>query len=158
DPVSILREAWAGLNADRGAGLKRLCRLVNQRLRDETGLVRIVAVEPLVRLLLGDETPWQAGDHVRDLLRDWLRALVRADTAAGYPLRVRLHGRLIAACAAADRRSEEERAAAAAGRAARSPEEIEEERRSIALRSRLRSGIGYPRSRRPKRPKVPREI
>jgi len=158
DPVSILREAWAGLNADRGAGLKRLGRLVDQRLRDETGLVRIVAVEPLVRLLLGDETPWQAGDHVRDLLRDWLRALVRADTAAGYPLRVSLHDKLIAACAAVDRRSEEERAAAAAARTARSPEEIEEERRSIALRSRLRSGIGYPRSRRPRRPEVPREI
>ncbi|WP_131770525.1 winged helix-turn-helix domain-containing protein [Candidatus Protofrankia californiensis] len=158
DPGSILREAWAELDADRGAGLKRLCRLVDQRLRDETGLVRTVAVEPVVSLLLDGETPWQAGDHVRDLLRDWLRALVCAGTATGSPLRVRLHDRLIAACAEADRRWEEERAAAAAARAARSPEEIEEERRSMALRSSLLYEIGFPRSRRPGRPDVPREI
>ncbi len=158
DPGSVLREAWAELNVDRGAGLKRLSRLVDQRLRDDIGLVRIVAVEPLVSLVLDDETPWQAGHHVRDLLRDWLSALACGDTPTGHPLRVRLHDRLIAACAVADRRLEEEREAAAAARAVRSPEEIEEERTFMTEHGALFTEIGYPRSRRPQRPEMPREI
>ena len=131
---------------------------MGQRLRDEKGLVRAVAVEPLINLLLDDETPWCSGEHLQDLLRDWLRALVIADTPAGHPLRLRLRDRLVAACAAADRRLQAEREAAAAARAARSAEEIEEERKFMESHRALFTEIGYPRTRRRARPEVPGEI
>jgi hypothetical protein len=158
DPDPVLRDAWSELCAAEGRGLQRLCRLVDQRLRDESGLIRIIAIEPLINLLLDDETPWLSGEHVQDLLRDWLRALVIADTGAGYPLRVRLRDRLVAACAAAERRLREERDAAAAARAARSPEEIEEERKFMESHRALFTEVGYPRSRRRERLDLPREI
>jgi DNA-binding transcriptional ArsR family regulator len=158
DPDPVLRDAWPELRAEPGAGLQRLNRLVDQRLRDENGLVRVVAIEPLVHLLLEDETPWWSGEHLQDLLRDWLRALVIAETPAEYPLRLRLRDRLVAACAAADRRMYEEREAAAAARAARSAGEIEEERKFTESHRALFTEIGYPRTRRRARREVPREI
>jgi DNA-binding transcriptional ArsR family regulator len=158
DPYPVLRNAWPELRAEPGAGLQRLSRLVDQRLRHENGLVRIVAIEPLIHLLLEDETPWWSGEHLQDLLRDWLRALVIADTPAEHPLRVRLRDRLVAACAAADRRMHEEREAASAARAARTADEIEEERKFMENHRALFTEIGYPRSRRRTRPEVPREI
>ena len=42
DPDPVLRDAWPKLRAEPGAGLQRLSRLVDQRLRDEKGLVRTV--------------------------------------------------------------------------------------------------------------------
>lgn len=158
NPDPVLRDCWADLRGEKDKGLQQLGRLVDQRLRDETGLVRIGAVEPIVTLLLDDETPWWSGEHVQDILRDWLRAHVIANTAAGHPLRVGLRNRFVEACAAADRRLEEERAAAAAARAARSPEEIEEERQSMDRNRMLFTEIGYPRSRRRQRPEIPSEI
>jgi hypothetical protein len=158
DPVPVLRDAWAGLRAESDNGLKRLARLIDQRLRDENGLVRVVAVEPVVALLLDDATPWWSGTHVKNILRDWLRALVFASMAAEHGLRVRLRERLIAACAAADRRLEEARAAAASAPAARTPEEIEKERQFVERNQELFTEIGYPRSRRRQHPEVPTEI
>ncbi len=158
DPDPVLRDAWPELRAESDEALQRLSRLVDQRLRQENGLVRIVAIEPLIHLLLDDETPWWSGEHVQDLLRDWLRALVIADVPAGYPLRLRLRDRLVAACAAADRRMHEEREAAAAARAARSAEETEEERRFMESHRALFTEIGYPRTRRRVRREVPSEI
>ena len=158
NPEPVLRDAWLGLRAQPGAGLQRLSRLVDQRLRDENGLVRTVAVEPLINLLLDDETPWRSGEHVQDLLRDWLRALIIADTPAGYAPRLRLRDRLVAACAAADHRLQAEREAAAAAQAARSPEEIEEQRKFRESHRDLFTEIGYPRTRRRARPEVPTEI
>ena len=158
DPDPVLGDAWPRLCAEPGPGLQRLTRLVGQRLRDEKGLVRTVAVEPLINLLLDDETPWCGGEHLQDLLRDWLRALVIADTPAGHPLRLRLCDRLVAACAMADRRLQAEREAAATARAARTAEEIEKERKFIESHPALFTEIGYPRSRRRARPEVPREI
>ena len=160
DSGPVLRDAWPGLRAGPGTGLKRLSRLVDQRLRHEDGLVQAVAVEPLIGLLLDDGTTWITEKHLRRLVRDWLRALVVADIPAGHPLRLRLRDQLTAACAAADSRLRAEREAAAAARAARSAEEIEEERK---LRERhrglLTAPVGYPRSRRHKRrPQIPREI
>jgi hypothetical protein len=157
DPELVLGDAWSELRADSGSGLRRLTRLVDQRLRDETGLIRSLAVEPLVALLLDDETPWSK-EHLQDLLRDWLRALVVADTPAGHPLRVRLRDRLLAACGAADRRMREEHEAAAAARAARSAEEVEEERRFNERHRSLFTEIGYPRNRRRTHRELPREI
>lgn len=158
DPDPVLRDSWSDLRAERGMGLQRLGRLVDQRLRDDKHLVRIVAIEPLINLLLDDETPWLWGEHVQDLLRDWLRALVIADTPAGHPLRIRLHDRLGAGCAAADRSLEERREAAAAARAARSPEEVEKERKFMESHRALFTEVGYPRSRHRERPEIPREI
>ena len=161
DPGPVLRDAWSGLRAAPDAGLKRLSRLVDQRLTGESGLVRAAAVEPLISLLLNDgDVAWIAEKHLRRLVLNWLRALAAADTPAGHPLRLRLRDHLAAACAAADSRQQTEREAAAAARAARSAAEIEEE---LALRERHRhllSGpVGYPRSRRRRRrPQVPREI
>ncbi|MHB8464451.1 MAG: hypothetical protein ACYDD7_06385 [Acidimicrobiales bacterium] len=158
DPDPVLSDAWPELRAERGAGLQRLSRLVDQRLRDASGLVRIVAVEPVIRLLLDDETPWWSGEHLQDLLRDWLRALVIADVPPAYPLRIRIRDRLVAACAAADRRMQEEREAAAATRAARSAEEVQAERQFMKMNRTLFTEIGYPRTRRRRRRDVPREI
>jgi len=159
DPGPVLRDAWADVRGGKGTGLQRLGRLVDQRLRDDSGAVRIVAVEPVVDLLLDDAEPWHAGEHVQDILRDWLRAHILASTLEGHQLRVRLRGRLVAACAAGQRRLEEERAAAAAARAARSPEEIKEERRFTERHRALFTEIGYPRSGgRRRRAELPAEI
>src|SRR5207249_1283106 len=144
----VLRDAWAELRAETDNGLQRLARLIDQRLRDENGLVRVVAVEPVVALLLDDATPWWSGAHVKDILRDWLRAHVFANTPAGCGLRVRLRERLTVACTAADRRLEEARAAAAAKQAARTPEEIAKEREFVERNRELFTEIGHPRSRR----------
>ncbi len=158
DPDPVLRDAWPALRAEDGAGLRRLSRLVDQRLRGETGFVRTVAVEPLINLLLAEETPWRSGKHLQELLRDWLRALVVANTPAGYPMRLRLRARLVAACAAADRRFQSERVAAAAARAARSAEEIAKEARFLESHRDLFTEFGYPRSRRRPDRELPREI
>lgn len=158
DPDPVLRDAWPALRASGSAGLQRLARLVDQRLRDENGIVNIIAVEPVVTLLLDEETPWWSGDYVQDLLRAWLRAHVVADTSAGHPLRIRLRQRLVAACAAADRRLAEERAAAEAARAARSPEEIEEERQFMESHRALFTEIGSGGRPRRERPEVPFEV
>jgi hypothetical protein len=58
DSGPILGDAWAELRAAPGTGLQRLCRLADQRLRDNRGVVRPVAVEPLIALLLDDEAPF----------------------------------------------------------------------------------------------------
>jgi hypothetical protein len=158
DPTPALRDAWANLRADNDKGLRRLHRLIDQRMRDDNGLVRVTAIEPFVNLLLDDETPWRSGKHSQEILRSWLRAHVQAKTPVGHPLRVRLRNRLVAACHAADRRFEEERLAAAARRAARSPEEIEKERQSLNRYGPLLTSIGYPRGRRRHRAEIPREI
>jgi len=159
EPDPVLSDAWPSLRTDDAAGLKRLARLVDQRLRDQNAIVSILAVEPIVSLLLDDETPWWSGDYAQTPLRDWLRAHIVGDTPVGHPLRVRLRERLVAASAAADGRLTGERQAAAAASAARSPEEIEDERQLMESRRWLFTEIGYPRSRRRReRPELPREI
>jgi DNA-binding transcriptional ArsR family regulator len=158
DPDPVLRDAWADLRVDSGAGLQRLARLVDQRLRAENGVVRQHAVEPLVALVLDDEMPWSA-EYLQDILREWLRALVISDAPVAHPLRIRLRDRLVAACAAADLRLQQERDAAAAARATRTAEEIEEERQFRERHNLLFTEIGYPRSRpRRTRQEVPQEM
>ena len=150
----MLRDAWPGLLADQRAGIRRIARLVDQRLRDDNGIVDIVAVEPIITLLLDDSTPWRSGDDAKDLLRSWLRAHVATNTPAGNPLRVLLRDRLVEACAAADRRFAKKQAALAAERAARTPEEIERERRFEEKHAWAVPEI----RRRRKRPGIPHEI
>ena len=158
DPEALLRDAWPELLANDAAGLRRLARLVDQRLRGGNGVVDVIAVEPIITLLLEDRVPWRSGNHARDLLRDWLRGHVVAGTGAGHRSRILLRERLVEACAAADRRLVEEREAANAARAARTPEEAEQERQLLDRHSVLFSEIGYGGRRPLQRPEVPREI
>ena len=132
EPRTVLRDAWPGLLADDAVGLRRLARLVDQRLRDKRGVVNHIAVSPVIELLLEDVTPWQSGKYIEDLLRDWLQAHVVAKTPAGDPLRILLRKRLVAACAAGDRRLAEEReAVAATSEAERAPQARKEDRRLL---------------------------
>ena len=157
DFSAVLKDAWPGLRADDSAGLQRLARIVKQRLRKDNDFVDHVAVEPIIKLLLGEETPWRLGEYAEDLLREWLLGHAIADTPAGHPLRILLRRRLVEACAAGDRRLDEEREAAAAARAARTPEEIEQERRFEERNLERFAALGYGGRHRRKRPEVPRE-
>ena len=158
EPDPVLREAWPQLCAGDAGGLKRLRRLIDQRLHDGEGLVRIAAVEPLVTLLLEDSTPWRSSEQAQAILRNWLRALAAVDTPPGHPLRSRLRDRLVAACAAAEIQLDQRRAFAAAARAARTPEQIETERDVGSRRRSLFSEIGQSQNRRRQRPEVPPEL
>ena len=157
DPSEILRDAWPGLRADDNAGLQRLARLVDQRLRNDNGIIDCVTVEPIVSLLLEEETPWQLGKYASELLREWLLAHVLAGTPAGNPLRIVLQMKLVEACAKADIRLAEQRENEAAEKAARTPEEIERERQILESHSAMFSQITYGGRPRRQRPEIPHE-
>lgn len=155
DPGGVLRDAWPALLSDDAAGLRRLARLVDQRLRDDNGMVDVIAVEPIITLLLEDHAPWRSGEYVQRLLRAWLHGHVIANTAVGHPLRIVLRERLVEACAKADRRLAEELKAEAA---ARTSEEVEKERRFVESNSELFTEIGYGDRHQRRQPKVPSEV
>ena len=100
DSSAVLRDAWPELSADDSAGLQRLARLVNQRLRNDNGIVNPIAIKPIIELLLEDNAPWQSGKYASDLLREWLYGHVLAGTPTGHPLRILLRERLVEAFAA----------------------------------------------------------
>ena len=158
DSEPLLRDAWPELLCDDAAGLRRLVRVVDQRLRDKNGVVDIVAVVPLIALLLETPAPWRVGDFAKDLFRDWLCGHVIVGTGAGNPLRVQLRQRLVEECVTADHRFAEAQKAAAA-QAARKPDT---QKRGLVgwlkSQSMLLSSIGYGRRHRRQRPDVPREI
>jgi len=158
DPRPVLREAWPQLQAADRAGMQRLIRLADQRLRGQNAFVRVTAVEPLVELLLEDETPWRASKGEHTLLLEWLRSLVGSKVSAGYALREQLRARLLEFCAAADEQLRAKEEARAAARAAVTGEQ------GAAMRG-VRKGlpnfgeIGYPRRRRRRpRPEISRGI
>lgn len=158
-PDSIIRDVWSELQSDEDKGLHRLARIIRQRHSDEIGIVKIDVIERIIGLLLEEATPWQLGKLSEDLLRDWLRAHVMAETPAGHALRVGLREQLVRWCADADQRAVEEREAAVAARAARSAEEIEKEREFKSKNRGLFTEIGYSRNKHNReRPEVPREI
>ncbi|OZF33769.1 hypothetical protein CH295_12625 [Rhodococcus sp. 14-2483-1-2] len=156
DPGLILAEAWDDLATDNKAGLHRLCRLTDQR-HLVSGIVRLSVVEPVVRQLLRNGTPWFGDEKLQELVRDWLRAHIAADTPAGSDLRVELCAQLVARCAAADERQRAEKAAVKAARAARTPDKVERDKR-MAAQSHMFREIGYPRSRPRRRRELPREV
>ena len=158
NPGAVLRDAWPELLAADAPGLRRLSRLVDQRLRDNNGIVNVIAVEPIITQLLEDHAQWRSGEYAQGLLRAWLHGHVVANTAAGHPLRILLRERLIEACAAADRRLAEERETAAAARAARTPEEVEQDHRIVESHRELFSEIGYGGRHRRQRPEIAHEI
>ena len=106
DSKPIIRDAWPELLVDNAAGLRRLARVVDQRLRDKGGVVDIDAVAPIIALLLEAPAPWRTGDYAEDLFRAWLRGHVIRDTTAGDPLRIKLRQRLVEECAAENLPSE----------------------------------------------------
>ena len=129
DFSAVLRDAWPELRADDSAGLQRLARLVEQRLPKDNGIVDPVAIEPIIQLLLDDETPWRLGKYAEELLLKWLQGHAIADTPMGHPLRIVLRERLVEACAAGDRLLDEKRENANAANTVLTPEEIERVRR-----------------------------
>ena len=159
NPEPVLRDAWSDLRANDDAGLRRISRLVAQRLVDGSGVVQLSAVEPVIDLLLASEHPWSAGEHAQSLLRKWLHASILSRRQAGHPLRLRLLQRLMSTCAAADVRQQREQKAADAAHAARSPEQVEEERKAEERHRALikAMGGGHRGSRRTRR-EVPREV
>ncbi len=158
DPTGVLTDAWPYLRDDEDAGLRRIARIVNQRLRNDTGTVNPTAIEPIITLLLEDDAPWRSGEHVSNLLLQWLCGHVAMKTPAGHPTRTRLRERLVEACTEADRRLREQRKADAAARAARTPEDVE---RATELEENhpelFVSQLDYFRPPRRERPEVPRE-
>ena len=134
DPQAVLRDAWPELVADDAVGLRRLARLVDQRLRGKNGIVDHIGVEPIIALLLEDKMPWRSGKYAVDLLRDWLQAHVVAKTVAGHSLRILLRERLIKACAAGDRRLAQEREVAAATSQAEKAPQVRKEELSFLTR------------------------
>ena len=158
DSSEVFQDAWPLLRADDSAGLRRIARLINQRLRDSNGLVWIDAIEPIIALLLEDERPWDSGEYISDLLRKWLHALSITNAPAGHQLRIRLRRLLVEAGAAADRRLTDRREAEAAARASRTPEEIEQDRQFFQDHRHLLGEIGYGGRTRRQRPEIPLEI
>jgi hypothetical protein len=157
DPTPLLGDAWPYLRRNEDAGLRRLSRLVIQRLTGTSGFVKLSAIEPLIDLLLEDETPWTAGEYAQIILRKWLHALLSCHTNSGHPLRTRLRTRLLAACEAADSRRNQRRTAEAAereARPARTPEEVKEDERRQDLIRTITGG----RTPRRARGDVPREF
>ena len=178
DPDELLGDAWPDLSPRDPYGRPRLARIVGQRHRDDNGLIKVAAVEPIITLLLEDCTPWWSGEYAQELLRDWLRAHVVAGTAADHRLRVRLRRRLVDACAEADRRLADHSGTTTAP-AALTSEELEQavsfmlsqaevsndpqaseeiEPRAPENAPSLGPDIGYGGRRRRERPEVPLEI
>ena len=158
DPEPLLRDAWPELVGNEAAGLRRLARLVDQRLRDENFVVDVTAVEPIIAMLLETPSPWKAGDHAEDLLRAWLRAHVVAGTPAEQPLRILLRKRLLDACAAGDQRLAEEREPVRATHTT-----VEDGRKRgllerLGIRRRRVPETGNERRRQRERPQIPHEM
>jgi antitoxin (DNA-binding transcriptional repressor) of toxin-antitoxin stability system len=144
-----------------GGGLERLSRLVEQRLREQNGMVRIAAVEPLIEAMLDDVDlyPWEH-KHLERVVREWLRSLVVARVPEGEALRIRLRDRVVAACVAADRRLAEEQAQEAARLAARTSEEVEADESWAAQHRGLWRMLAMSGTQKParKRGELPREL
>ena len=157
DFSAVLKDAWPELRADDSAGLQRIARIVKQRLRKDNGIIDYVTIEPIIELLLDDESPWRSGEYAEDLLREWLQGHVIADTSADHPLRILLRRRLVEAYAAGDRRPDEQRKDADITNTALTPEEIERGRKLAGYQFDPFKKIGYGPRHRQKRPGVPSE-
>lgn len=156
DPRPVLQDAWSDLRSNNAAGLRRLARLVGQRLHDNNTIVDINAVEPIIELLLDDRESWKSKKYIQKLLRDWLHAHVVAHTARGHQLRIQLRRHLMDACNAADILLAKEREDRIEALAARTPEEVEHDKRIEEERKRLLSP--FRRGKRHQRPQIPSEI
>lgn len=159
DPTALLSDAWPQLRQDDGlTGFGRLIRLLHQRHRTDLGIADAVVTEPVIALLLEEATPWTIGKETSRALREWLQALVIAETPIGHLLRIRLRDRLVAACAGGEQYLAEQREAAAAKQAARTPDEVEQDRLHEERSAALFPSIGRRRRERPTRRDLPPEL
>ena len=158
DPTSVLTDAWPYLRDDEDAGLRRIARIVDQRLRNDTGTVNPTTIEPIITLLLEEDAPWRSGKHASNLLLLWLHGHIAVKTPSGHPTRTQLRERLAKECAEADRRLREQRMADSAAQAAGVPEDV---KRATELEKKhpelFVSELDYFRSHRRERPEVPWE-
>ena len=157
DPRMVLRDAWPELRAEDAGGLRRLARVVDQRLRHDNSIIDPATIEPMVELLLEKETPWRSGEYACDLLREWLHGHVFYDTPTGHPLRIELREHLVGAYAEGESRLAEQREAAAAASSSRTQEEIDRVRQLEESHPELFTEIGSGGRNRRHRPEVPRE-
>ena len=104
DPSAVLKDAWPLLLDGDAAGLRRLTRVIKQRVRGDSGLVRLAAIEPVIERLLEEEAPWKLGEFATDLLREWLHSHAVSQSPAGDVLRIALRERLVAASDEGERR------------------------------------------------------
>lgn len=145
----LLRDAWPVLIKERPDGAARMIRILNTRHRHGVTLDPIVA-EPVVAQLLSAGTPPGLQRETDELIRDWLRALVLAETPAGNPLRVRLRDAIVEQCRVKEQALDEQEAARRAELAARTPEQVaEDEARHRTFNVFGGSGISRPRRRHP---------
>ncbi|MFF3749591.1 hypothetical protein ACFYYH_03895 [Streptomyces sp. NPDC002018] len=75
--------------------LSDVVRVVQQRHK-VNGLIDRSNANPIVRILLDSEQPWDVSKESFELLADWLQALSLANVPAGDELRIRLRERLLA--------------------------------------------------------------
>ena len=155
DPNAILKDAWAELRTDDASGLRRLARLVDQQLRDDNGIINPTTIEPVIKLLLEDNTPWESGEYASNLLREWLSGHAFVRTPVGHPLRILLRERLVETCNAGDRRLVERQKVATAD--VRSTEDMKRVPQIAESQPELFSEIGYGGRQRRQRPEVPPE-
>ncbi|MFD5339905.1 hypothetical protein [Streptomyces hawaiiensis] len=78
-----------------GLVLGDVVRVVQQRHKVNGRVDRLIT-NPIVRILLDDQKPWDVSKESFELLADWLQALSLADVPAGNELRSRLRDRLLA--------------------------------------------------------------
>ncbi|MFI6082524.1 hypothetical protein ACIBBB_16360 [Streptomyces sp. NPDC051217] len=78
-----------------GLVLGDVVRVIQQRHK-VNGLIDRPSANPVVRILLDSEQPWDVSKESFELLADWLQALSLANIAAGNELRIRLRERLLA--------------------------------------------------------------
>ena len=157
DASPVLRDAWPMLCASDAAGLRRLVRVVGQRLRDDNGLVNPETIEPIIELVLKDSSPWQSGEYISDLLREWLHGHASLRTSPGHRLRTRLRDHLVAAYTEGERRLIEQQKAKAEARSDRTPEDIVRVRQLAETHPELFVEMGYGGKPRRQRPEVPSE-
>lgn len=157
DPGAVLRDAWPKLREEKDAGLKRLARLVDQRLRDANGIVNPVTIEPIIELLLEDATPWKSGKYASNLLREWLSGHVFIGTPVGHSLRILLRKRLVEACEEADQRLSKKLQAEEKALAARTSEDVDGERQLMESHSEFFSEMLYGGRPRRSRRELPHE-
>jgi hypothetical protein len=153
DPMPVLRDAWVDLRGGDAAGLRRLLRVVGQRHR-VGGVVDLAIIEPIIELLVDEDTPWAAEKEIAGALRDWLIAAVTHDVPSGHPLRTKLRNSLIATCDTAEQSLRDRMAGVQAAAEQRQSGPASRLGRESSLLREL--GVGG-RRRRP-RPDVPPEL
>ena len=154
DPTDILTDFWPHLLAQDDLGLQRLARIIDQRHRNDYGIIDTNVTEPIVAHLLKVDRPWKARDYATNLLREWLVGHAVARTPAGHQLRIRLRSLLVDACAEGDLRLRQERNSQ---ELARTQENIERDGSQEHSPSARMSGFGYDVSSYRERPEIPRE-